>query len=465
MIKTCINICRQIKKESSFLKKLVASRGIRAIINPQSDDFVVQRFHRFEINLPEIYSVQEFREWCNQEKVAYNEGRFTFYFSPVVKNKLLGDALSRFYPEKIGLKILKDFNPVQNSHYVTAKLLHSASRIGMHNLPAPTEQVAVANTLWINNLGPRVYDLVELQTKGSTLSCFVVEHIDGTPPSYDECITFLNELDNFFSGGVLDLTLPNWKNHMDFKCPFCNRNLIKCSTTSRLRYVDFQNFIFVNRKDCIRTALKEAKNDVHFGDKHLIRGGSYIYQSVPGMKKIAKRDTSSRFRKIVQILHDNGIKLEKRIVLDIGCNIGMILASCLSSGAWWGFGWDRPEVINHARRLLALLGFSRTDLFPVEITDDTDFEEYFPNWCNRDKLNDSIIFFLAMREHLGFPKVLAKMKWKAFVYEGHGNESFEDSKKYLQEFSKQSKSTIAYIGMYQDSISPIPRPIALLIRK
>ena len=32
--------------------------------------------------------------------------------------------------------------------------------------------------------------------------------------------------------------------------------------------------------------------------------------------------------------------LRMKVVLDVGCNAGMMLAAALSDGALWGLGWD-----------------------------------------------------------------------------------------------------------------------------
>ena len=62
------------------------------------------------------------------------------------------------------------------------------------------------------------------------------------------------------------------------------------------------------------------------------------------------------------MLAESGLAVSERLVLDVGCNAGMMLAAALADGASWGVGWDLPEVSQRAEALLLALGYSRFDL-------------------------------------------------------------------------------------------------------
>jgi hypothetical protein len=140
----------------------------------------------------------------------------------------------------------------------------------------------------------------------------------------------------------------------------------------------------------------------------------------------------------------------------------MMLASALAAGASWGVGWDRPAVIHHARNLLLALGFTRVDLFGANLTPDYPLLEDLPAQIPQSPPR-GVLFYLAMRKHIGFLDQLALLPWRAMVYEGNEVESLATLPEFLSGLEKLCRFEVAEAIDYSDGESA-PRPLAILIR-
>ena len=76
--------------------------------------------------------------------------------------------------------------------------------------------------------------------------------------------------------------------------------------------------------------------------EHWLRGGKYLYQSIPGMH-LGMRMIDKRWELFRRLLTEAGAGFDGNVVFDIGCNMGMMIHSALAEGARWGVGWDRPN--------------------------------------------------------------------------------------------------------------------------
>ncbi|MEA2124453.1 MAG: hypothetical protein QOI80_1235 [Solirubrobacteraceae bacterium] len=205
----------------------------------------------------------------------------------------------------------------------------------------------------------------------------------------------------------------------------------------------------------------DARSGLHFGREIALRGGRYIYQSVPSAKATGRRDTSRRWSLLASMLRDAG-GVRDRVVLDVGCNAGMMLGSALSDGAAWGVGWDLPDVIPHARRLLLSMGYTRFDLTGAEMGRDYDLRADVPARV-RDALDGSIVLYLAIRHHVGFLRSLADIPWSHMVYEGGETEDVARLDESLEELRAFCDVTVLAATDFRDGETK-PRPVALLRR-
>ncbi len=458
-------ILRRMKKEIVFLYRFVTVYGFwrLALFRSSQEAPIENKLVTFEADL-NIKKLDDLVTYLDSQKIKYGEGAFSIYLGPSEKRILFPD-IAHNYPPKTGLKIIKKFGEPNKVKYANVDLMPKSSRVAIAQLPTPIEQVALVNYMADLNFFPYCYDMVRLKlSKKCVCTAYIVEHIEGGQATKDECEMFLRKLQRELEKKDIGLILPNWKNHLDFRCPDANANLIKDRYSSELRYVDFQNFFFVNKDGLLRKKLREACKGTHYGESMLIMGGRHLYQSVPGFSKLSKRKTDERFNTIVAMLQSQNISFEERVVIDIGCNLGMLLAKCLSIGARWGIGFDRPEVIKHSRSILSLIGCSRISLFPVELDENTNIDEYLPEWLQKSQLDQTVIFYLAVRRELGFIKALKNLSWSVMVYEGHQNETIEETKGYLEDFANNVKAKLVMCQMYQDGTTT-PRSLALLRRE
>jgi hypothetical protein len=393
--------------------------------------------------------------------IRHEEGGHAVYVPPQSDlARKLGAFVTR-YPGDAGFKILKDFQPPHEARYVGDVRRHTWTQSVL--VGKARDLVPVANLLYQSGLGPRLYDVAQLNAGELSLTMFVVQHIEGEEPSELECQQFLRRVETLVSDGMVLIALPEWRNESDFRCPSCSGNLLKAADNQRLHYIDFQNFLLRNPEEHLARILKEARKGVHFGNEYFLRGGRYLYQEVPGTGAQGRRDTALRWRTIRTLLERAGIQIGGRLVLDIGCNTGMMLAEALNEGALWGLGWDRPGVVEHAERILGALGYTRFDLTGAELKKGYDLFPAVPSHL-RSAVSDSIVFYLAIRHHIGFLDSLASTPWGVMVYEGAEGETGVSFQKVFEELHKLVPCELVASSEIRDGDCDA-RPLAILRRR
>ena len=418
-----------------------------------------QKVIAYGISLPPLRDYHDLVNWLDEESIRFQEGGFCIYIPPQERiQRLFGSVLSA-YPPDSGLKILKDLSSPGEAIYCSTDVNPSSPRITDWIGYRPSDYLRVANYLYDKGMGPRIYDLIGAQTLYNCLTIYVVQHVAGTVPSVGECTAFLEHLRRCEEQLVPMLT--EWRTAEDFRPPSCRGNLIRDEVTGKALYVDFQGFMLKDAKKYVLQVAHEVHEDVHFGNRHWIRGGKYLYQSIPGLC-IGKRDINTRWNLFKEAIQRQGASIEGSVVLDIGCNAGMILYSALIDGAAWTVGWDRPIVAAAARRLLLSLGMTRFDIVGQEISPETDFCSALPLFVAPDR--DSILFFLSMRKHIGFPDGVKNIPFKYMVYEDHYGESLSNVKNYLKEIEHGWDLRIDQITSYRDGDGNEEHVFAILHR-
>lgn len=413
----------------------------------------------FSVDLPLLKDYHSLIRWLTEQSLEYMEGACCLYIPPQPR---LRDAFSQIlaiYPKHVGLKILKDINSPAIAKYVSKAVAPNAGNLEAFTSCLPVEFLRVANYLYSKGVGPRVYDLIEIQTPHNKLSAYVVQHVSGSIPSEEQCQAFMEKLEELFKHQLL--ALPNWKDKEDFQCPGCKGNLLHDPDSGSTLYVDFQSFMLKDNIMYLEQLAEEVSQEVHFGDAHWLRGGRYLYQSIPGLQ-IGQRDVGARWKLFKKLFADAGISLQDKVVFDIGCNMGMISYSALVDGARWVVGWDRPKVAQHTTKILLALGLTRFNIVSQEINPDTKFHLSLPE--NIDSNAPTILFYLAMRKHIGFPDGVNQLPFQTMVYEGHEDETLEDTKNYLQEILSKWKLKTVCMTTYRDGDSKA-RSLAILRRQ
>jgi hypothetical protein len=162
------------------------------------------------------------------------------------------------------------------------------------------------------------------------------------------------------------------------------------------------------------------------------------------------------------MLAENGLSVSERLVLDVGCNAGMMLAAALADGASWGMGWDLPDISQRAEALLLALGYSRFDLFGRALSQRSELGPDLPPHL-RPLMNDSLVLYLAIRDHIGFVADLGELPWRALVYEGGETESAARLEEALAPLRQRTTFRVASAVDFRDG-EGLARPLAVLLR-
>ncbi|HXI24587.1 MAG TPA: hypothetical protein VNG71_12045 [Pyrinomonadaceae bacterium] len=396
--------------------------------------------------------------------VEYFEGGHTIYIPPEAVRGSVFEELMRNYPADSGIKLIKNHGGVDEGRYLRNGYgVAAGESVLLRSLVYDHRRLTlVANLLHAKDLGPRLFDLVEVQCGEHTFTAYIVEHVGGQTPSLDQCRAGLRRIAELENQGLLKINLPDGFADEDFEPPTCNGNAL-LTPNEQFRYIDFQNFLLVNYEKYLEKIALEATEKSHFGDRSLLRGGAYLYQSIPGVRLPSRRRIEDRIGPLSELLNSAGVSVERRLVLDFGCNIGMMMAQYLKLGAAWCHGWDRAALTPHTERMLLSLGCTRFSLTGCDIEASRAVESDLPGFLD-PLLKGSVISYLAVRGHLGWLDALARIPWQFLIYEGHEDETQEQFEGFIREFKQQVRFEVRGVRDYRDGDSD-PRTLAVLVRE
>ncbi|HJP91488.1 MAG TPA: hypothetical protein VJ875_06005 [Pyrinomonadaceae bacterium] len=423
------------------------------------DVLPVQSARRISIPNLDLSNLDSFLSELKRSGLCYGAGGHAIYLPPETIKATPFRELSNYYPSNAGLKIVKHPGGLSESVYVYKGEGESRLHLKLiHNLRHLT---LVANLLHVNRVGPRLYDLVELQCNNSLWTAFVVEHVAKPMTSMEVCENGIKTIRDLERRNLVKIILPSGFDDQEFQCPDCSGNAYM-TVDGEFRYIDFQNFALTGYATYLKKVAKDGADASHFGDKSILRGGRYLYQSVPGLDLPGKRHPEKRAEVLHVLMNTAGVSVENRLVLDIGCNVGMMMAQYLKLGALWCHGWDQEVVVPHTEKLLYALGCTRFSTTGGVITQSTDLRCALAPHL-KSHLNGCVISYLAVRGHINWLEVLKDISWAFMIYEGHEGETTEQSLRYLEEFKKTVPFRIAAQGEYADGDSE-PRTVAILIK-
>jgi hypothetical protein len=162
------------------------------------------------------------------------------------------------------------------------------------------------------------------------------------------------------------------------------------------------------------------------------------------------------------LLAEARVSVAEKLVLDVGCNIGMMMSQYLNLGAKWCHGWDRAATTVHTEQLLLALGCTRFSTTGTDITRSRALVNDLPRHAAAS-LDGCVISYLAVRGHLDWLDCIGEIPWSFMIYEGHEGETFEDFKSYLAELSNLTKFELGPTSTYIDGDSE-ERIVAILLR-
>jgi hypothetical protein len=392
--------------------------------------------------------------------VAYQAGGHAIYLSPEALAASPFSSLRSIYPQTVGLKILKTPGEAGRASYLHHRSFGDSS-FQPALLHSNRHLTLVAALLHLEGLAPRLYDLVEISYGREVWTAFVVDHVQGHMPSYEECRRGVERLRSLDRRGLITTILPDGYDDPEFECPSCAGNAL-VDDQGQFQYVDFQNFRLGNYGTFLTDLAREASRISHFGDEIHLRGGRYLYQSVPGVRLLAKRDLTGRVSLIRRLIERAGVSLADRLVLDIGCNIGMTMAEYLRLGAMWCHGWDRPEMVLQAQRLLLAVGCTRFSVTGAELGGASSLETDVPLHL-KSMLAGCVVSYLAIRGHVGWLPSLARIPWSFMIYEGHEGETLPVLERHVASLQTLVPVSLVAVDSYRDGDSEA-RIVAVLRR-
>jgi len=438
------------------------SKRSKALSRDLNEFLSLQSVQVLSLNISPPKSDKELVKLLAAADIPFCEGGWTIYLPPSDElSKVLPDILS--YPANAGVKILRDIKPPQEASYTPNSLRPTPGAAHVRaRTPDPKTLLRIAGYLSNEDIGPVVYDMVELEIGGVSCTAYICEHIESSGPiTSDEYDAFIERLGTVLALGVIGIAHGDYRVSTDFAAPDCNGNLLK-SNDGRMSYVDFQSFTFVDEKKAFQEWTKQSGSNILFGPRRLGKASNYLYQMIPGIGE-AKRETITRWKFIDELLSDAHLELDGRITFDIGCNSGLMSYYALSKGAKWAYGWDQSNIANASQELLRQLGASRWTTFGGAITEETNFLDSLPKEQLQENSGDGVLLYLAISGHIGFPGAVADLPWEYCIYEGHSNQDIELSIDKIKSSWSENELKIHAKGKIKDDDSPA-RPFVIFSR-
>ncbi|ABS63526.1 hypothetical protein Plav_1911 [Parvibaculum lavamentivorans DS-1] len=347
------------------------------------------------------------------------EGHDSYYLSPSNWRKSSLAFLLDRYPSNVGLKVSKSAGGV-DAFYSRLFAGRKAQQLlsGSHK-----SQTLLYNFLCLKGISPRLYDLVEMVDEaGNKRTAYVVEHVEGSAPSADELDSVVSRLKSLEREGMIRLVSGDGWESRDFQRPDGNGNVVVVSGQQPL-YVDVHNFILGRYDRHLKETARAVSGASHFGNKSILLGGSYLYQEIPGIPLPAKRSPAQRMKIYDSLLASAGVDLSGKVVMDVGCNLGLMGAEYLRRGAAWVHGWDMPHVVDASHQTLLSIGCTRFSHTPAHLSDDLNLFESLPDHIKTIDRDDGVLNYLAIRGHVGWLRDIKNLPWRFMIYEGHQDDA------------------------------------------
>jgi len=453
----------QLRSEVQTIRRVGISRLLKETFGqptPWQEALPLQSPRTLEFSGALLASQESLLEHFRATGATYSEGSHALYLGPASLELTMFKSLAQDYPADAGLKIMKSAGGVDESSYLIGST-RGDSKIHLGMVHSHRHLSLVANLLHAKAVGPRLYDLINLKAGEQTRTAYVIQHVGGNVPTMAQCETGIQKLRHLDAEGVIKLLLPEGFDDEEFECPECCNNAL-VDRDGQFHYIDFQNFLLGDYEKFLTRLAAAAADQTHFGDTSRLRGGRYLYQSVPGVKLPGKRDVANRMKTLTRLLQQAGVSVAERLVLDVGCNIGMMMSQYLRLGAKWCHGWDRALTTLHTERMLLALGCTRFSTTGADITKSRALVEDLPKHAAAS-LNGCVISYLAVRGHLNWLDALKQIPWSFMIYEGHEGETAHDFEAYLEDLKSLTNFELGPSSTYVDGDSE-ERTVAILLK-
>ncbi|MDC3029038.1 hypothetical protein OA189_01745 [Prochlorococcus sp. AH-716-P20] len=388
------------------------------------------------------------------KNIQFKEGGWCIYYENAFK---IIDK--KFFPESyknlnIGLKILINNKEIKDKN---KKDIYGLRPFGKY--ANVKEVLRVGNRMSILNIGPRIYDLICIEDKnGISAFAYLLENIESKGNqklNNPETKLFLKQISK-------DKWLkPTWSTiHLidDFDLEKDNPNII-INNKNEFKFIDFQAFSIPEENKYIQNIVEDFAV-TSFGKKRIFSDKNYLYQVLPEIKG-GKRDTLKRWNTFDMMFENINFSLEDKIILDIGCNIGMNCYYSLSRGSKFAYGIDKKNVAEKARLILNALGLTRLNILGLDLNSEVELNKI--NKIIKDEID--ILFYCSIDGHIGYPIQIKDLRFKYILHEGHPNSSLENNinNLYINNWLDKNNSKILFKSYITDGDSP-SRPLLLALR-
>jgi hypothetical protein len=457
-----------IKRKLKLLINLTTSapaRYLKAAMykrNSKKLKFLEQKYFEFTAATAGKKTISEF---LKDENIPFDSGKFCVTISDQNSINKFSEYIFNFYQTHcendfcLKIYLSQHFVDDTNAYYVFDNgkndngIEKSVRQLSIRSHGTIKDTISVSNILSLNKITPRVYDAFILKWGDKKYIVQVVESfpVVSLPDKIgDKLITNLKDSLKKEEIKIVGPSDP-WSNK-DFTPPLYGNNI--GTRDSEVRYVDIQKFIFKNRIDNIKKLVPEIRTKTHFGDEHKSVGGRYNYQSIPFLGEWGKRRIELRMQQMLDAYQKFGFDIDKKTILDVGCNMAGFASQYLSKGAKWYIGLDKKELVDIARKFLYYLNFSRFDLFGMDLNNDNPLGK-----LERFGRID-LILFLSMQKHIGIPQWLNELDYSFMFYEGHQNEAYLKHEELLKKHLTIKE--IHYVGESNDGETK--RPLFLCMK-
>ncbi len=386
------------------------------------------------------------------KSIKVKEGGWCVYYKnafDIIDQNLFLDSYKN---KSIGLKIL-----INNKNKNPKKSRNSYGLRPFGKYADVREILRVGNRLNLLNIGPKIYDLINLEDKNGLRSfAYLVENIEGKGKINN------NELNYFFKRINSDPWLkPTWATTKlidDFDLDKENTNFIK-DVNGFTKFIDFQSFSIIDENAYINDIVKDF-GSTSFGAKRIFSKENFLYQVLPEVQD-GKRDTLTRWSEFDKIFKKIIFSLKGKTILDVGCNIGMNCYYALSRGAKFTYGIDTENISIKSKTLLNALGVTRSEIFGLDLNSNLDLNKINNLLVN----NIDILFYCSIDGHIGYPNQIREIPFKYILHEGHPNTSIEENIDNLLKHNWLNKKSykILYKNYIEDGDSP-SRPLLFVSR-
>ena len=368
----------------------------------------------WDVQLPSCDTPTELIGWLRNQGLEVREGGHTFYLPPQQGLNDIIPSVVNFYPPGSGFKILKDLRHPNQARYFY-KHRRSLLVLGML-IGTPQDQIITANYLYHLGIGVRLLDLTCWRSQHANYTVFVVEHAGGRSPNLEQYESSIGRLKEIHSHSHMRILYPGWECNEDFMPPNCHDNLVFSEARGRALYVDFQNFGMTSVNGWRNEIISKAKL------RKLSLSGS-LDNTAPSILAVPRSGEngacdSSTF--IFNVLRDNALTFNGRVVLDLDCQDEALIWSSLKAGANWCFGWGQHDTIAYAHARLLSLGATRFTLLANQEIGDGIPASVHP------QLAEAIVFCRAANKTSQVLASLPEIPWRALVVQASKSDHLED---------------------------------------